>query len=99
MDRREEAVREEVSDRIGRELNDTTWRDMYGRAKEKLRHIVTHFGDADGARDTVEYTAQLVIEAMQAETLRLWTATTYQPEKNERPTQRPTPQGHTNTAQ
>ncbi len=95
MDMREEAVREEVSDRLGRELSDTTWRDMYDRAKEKLRHIVTHFGDADGARDTVGYIAQLVIEAMQAEALRLWTAANY-PQRDEGPAQRPTPQGHTN---
>lgn len=74
MDRIEEAVREEVSDRLGRELPDVTFRDMYGRAKEKLRHIVTLFGDADGARNTVEYIAQLTIEAMQAEALRLLTA-------------------------
>lgn len=81
MDKFEEAVREEVSDRLGKELGDVTWRDMYGRAKEKLRHIVTHFGDAGGARDTVEYIAQLTIEAMQAEALRLWTAAMYRPGK------------------
>ena len=81
MVRFEEAVREEVSYRIGKELRDATWRDMYGRAKEKLRHIVNHFGDAGGAHNTVEYIAQLTIEAMQAETLRLWTAAMYQAEK------------------
>lgn len=93
MDKFEEAVREEVSDRLGKELGDATWRDMYGRAKEKLRHIVTRYGDADGERNTVEYIAQLTIEAMQAEALRLWTAAMG---KNEEPAQRPTPQGHTN---
>lgn len=77
MDRIEEAVREEVSDRLGRELPDATFRDMYDRAKEKLRHIVAHFGDADGERNTVTYIAQLTIEAMQAEALRLWTAAMY----------------------
>ena len=50
---------------------------MYDRAKQKLRHIVTLYGDADGARNTVGYIAQLTIEAMQAEALRLWTAAMY----------------------
>jgi len=66
-----------------------------GRAKEKLRHIVINFGDADGARNTTGYIAQLVIKAMQAEALRLWTATNY-PQRDEGPAQRPPPQGHTN---
>ncbi len=77
MDKFEEAVREEVSDRLGREMPDATFRDMYDRAKQKLRHIVTHFGDADGARNTVEYIAQLTVEAVQADAMRLWTAAIY----------------------
>lgn len=96
MDKHEEAVREEVSDRLGRELTDTVWRDMYGRAQKKLRHIVTLFGDADGARNTVDYIAQLTIEAIQADALRRWTAAMYEAKRNGEPAQRPTPQGHTN---
>lgn len=34
----EEAVREEVSSRLGRELPDRFWREMYGRAKRKLQY-------------------------------------------------------------
>lgn len=81
MDKFEEAVREEVSDRLGREMPDATFRDMYDRAKEKLRHIVTRYGDADGVRNTVGYIARLTIEAMQAEALRLWTAAMYDARK------------------
>ncbi len=77
MDKFEEAVREEVSDRLGREMPDATFRDMYDRAKQKLRHIVTLYGDADGARNTVEYIAQLTVEAVQADAMRLWTAAIY----------------------
>lgn len=84
MDKFAEAVREEVSDRLGQELTDATFRDMYDRAKQKLRHIVTLYGDADGARNTVGYIAQLVIEAMQAEALRLWTAAMYDARKAEK---------------
>ena len=93
MDKHEEAVREEVSDRLGRELTDAVWRDMYDRAQKKLRHIVTLFGDADGARNTVEYIAQLTIRE---DALQRWTAAMYQAERNGEPTQRPTPRGHTN---
>lgn len=96
MDKHEEAVREEVSDRLGRELTDAVWRDMYGQAQEKLRRIVTLFGDADGARNTVDYIAQLTIEAIQADALRRWTAAMYDAKNDEGPAQRPTPRGHTN---
>ena len=70
MDSREEAVRQEASDRLGQELSDAVWRDMYDRAQKKLRHIVTLFGDADGARNTVDYIAQLTIEAIREDALR-----------------------------
>ena len=96
MDKHEEAVREEVSDRLGRELTDAVWRDMYDRAQKKLRHIVTLFGDADGARNTVEYIAQLTIEAIQEDALQRWTAAMYDAKNDEGPAQRPTPRGHTN---
>ncbi len=70
----EESVRKEVSVRLGLELNDEIWQEVYNRAKQKLRQIIVRFGDADGARNTVWYIAQLAIEAIQAEALRLWTA-------------------------
>lgn len=91
MDKHEEAVREEVSDRLGRELTDAVWRDMYDRAQKKLRHIVALFGDADGARNTVDYAAQLTIEAIREDALRRWTAEMYEAKRNGEPTQRPTP--------
>ena len=53
----EEQVREETAAILGRELTDATWAEMYGRAKRKLQHIVTHFGDDGGARNTVDYIA------------------------------------------
>lgn len=86
----ENAIREEVSDRLGRELPDAFWRDMYGRAKRKLRHIITHFGDADGARSMVDYIAQLTIEAIQAEALTQYTLALYDKKERE-PTRTPTP--------
>lgn len=95
MDAFEEAVREEVGDLVGRELTDAAWRDMYGKAQQKLRRIVTLHGDADGARNTVDYIAQLTVEAIRAEALRLWTVAMYEAKKAEGPAQRPTPQGHT----
>lgn len=91
----EDAVREEVSSRLGRELPDAFWREMYGRAKNKLRHIVTHFGDADGARNTVDYIAQLTIEAIQAEYLTQYTRAMYE-QKKEETGAKAGPQGHTN---
>ena len=94
MDSREETVRQEVSDRLGRELPDAVWRNMYGQAQEKLRRIVTLFGDADGARNTVDYIAQLTIEAIREDALRRWTAAMYDAKNDEGPAQRPTPRGH-----
>lgn len=91
----EEAVREEVSDRLGRELPDSVWADMYGRAERKLRHIITHFGDADGARNTVDYIAQLTIEAIQAEAMARYTLALYELGKNEGAGTKADPQGHT----
>lgn len=69
---------------------------MYDRAQKKLRHIVALFGDADGARNTVDYIAQLTIEAIREDALRRWTAAMYEAKRNGEPTQRPTPRGHTN---
>lgn len=91
----EEAVREEVSFRLGRELPDAFWRDMYGRAKNKLRHIITLFGDADGARNTVDYIAQLTIEAIRAECMTQYTRAMYE-QKKEGADTNAGPQGHTN---
>lgn len=92
----EEAVREEVSSRLGRELTDRFWREMYGRAKRKLQHIVTHFGDDGGARNTVDYIAQLTIEAIRAEALTQYTCALYERGKNEGAGAKADPQGHTN---
>lgn len=86
----EDAVREEVSAQLGREVPDELWREMYARAKNKLRHIITHFGDADGARRTVDYIAQLTIEAIQAEALKWWCRG-----KSEEAGAKADPQGHT----
>ena len=61
--RNEDAARLEVCDRINRELSDADWRRVYGRATQKLRHIITRFGDDGGARLTVDYIAQLAVEA------------------------------------
>ena len=94
MDSREEAVRQEASDRLGQELSDAVWRDAYDWAQKKLRHIVALYGDADGARNTVEYIAQLAIEAIQADILARWTAAMYDAKNDEGPAQRPTPRGH-----
>lgn len=92
----EEAVREEVSSRLGRELPDRVWREMYGRAKRKLRYIITNFGDDDGARNTVDYIAQLTIEAIRAEALTQYTRAAYELGKNEGADTKADPQGHTN---
>lgn len=94
MDSREEAVRQEASDRLGQELSDAAWRDAYDRAQKKLRHIVALYGDADGARNTVEYIAKLAIEVIQADILAWWTAAMYNTKNDEGPAQRPTPRGH-----
>ena len=83
-------------DRLGQELSDAAWRDAYDRAQKKLRHIVALYGDADGARNTVEYIAKLAIEAIQADILARWTAAMYNTKNDEGPAQRPTPRGHTN---
>lgn len=90
----EEVVREEVSDRLGRELPDSVWADMYDRAERKLHHIITHFGDADGARSTVDYIAQLTIEAIQAEALTQYMLAMYD-QKREGAGTKADPQGHT----
>lgn len=87
----EETIREDVCDIIGRELSDASWAEAYATAKQKLRHIVDRYGDAHGARNTPEYMAELVIEAIRAEAMRQ----TYRG-KFEGPAQRPAPQGHTN---
>ena len=92
--RNEDAVRLEVCDRINRELNDADWRRVYGRATQKLRHIITHFGDDGGARLTVDYIAQLTVEAIRAEALTQYTMICSRV-KNEEPARMPTPQGHT----
>lgn len=91
---RELDVREEVSDIIGRELPDAAWSRYFDRAKNKLRYIIGREGDAGGARNTVEYMAELVIEAMRAEIL----AEMYRG-KIEGTGTEAGPQGHTNIIQ
>lgn len=94
IDAFEEAVREEVADMTGREMSDATWAEMYGRAQRKLRHIVTHFGDADGARNTVNYIAQLTVEAIRAQALTDYTVALYEAKSKGADTNAD-PQGHT----
>lgn len=86
----EAAVREETADILGRELSDAVWREMYTRAQRKLRHIIDHFGDDDGARSTVEYIAQLTVEAVQQQALSDWCGAMYEAKKRE-PTRMPAP--------
>ncbi|MBQ2634026.1 MAG: hypothetical protein IJF88_05560 [Oscillospiraceae bacterium] len=62
---REKRVREEVSCIMGRDVSDHTWVEMYARAQKKLRCIITRYGDANGARRTIGYLAQLTVEAIQ----------------------------------
>lgn len=92
----EEAVREEVGIRIGRELPDAAWREAYTRAKQKLRYIIANFGDDDGARNTVDYIAQLTVEAIRAEALAQYTAALYELGKKEGADANADPRGHTN---
>ena len=91
----ERDVREEVAYRIGGELSDATWSEMYGRAKDKLRHIVTHFGDADGARNTLDYIAQLTIEAIRAQAITDYTMARYGAMKSKGAGADADPRGHT----
>ena len=90
----EESIREEAAFVMGRELSDKTWATAYKRAKQKLRHIVTRFGDADGARNTVEYIARLVVEAVQEETLTQYYRAMYETKSKGADTNAD-PQGHT----
>lgn len=71
-------IREEVSSRLGREISDATWAEYYGRAKRKLRDLITRFGDEGGARRTIGYIADLVIEAIQAQAFSDWTHAMYE---------------------
>ena len=91
----EEAVREEVSDRIGTELPDVIWQTMYGRATNKLRHIIARYGDADGARTDVDYIAQIVVETIQAEALARETRAQFDRQKIMEAGAKADPQGHT----
>lgn len=90
----EESIREEAAFIMGRELSDKTWAAAYEQAKRKLRHIVAHFGDADGARNTVEYIAQLVVEAVQAEAMAQYCRVMYDAKSKGAGTNAD-PQGHT----
>lgn len=90
----EETIREEVSDRLGRELPDSVWRRAFAGAEKKLRHIVTMYGNAGGARDTTDYMAQIVIETIRAQALADYTAAAYeigQRAKGRRPARKPAP--------
>lgn len=89
-------VSEETADILGRELSDATGAEMYGRAQRKLRHIISNFGDADGARNTVDYIAQLTIEAIRAEYMTQYTRAMYEQRKKEEAGTKAGPQGHTN---
>ena len=93
--RNEEAVREEVCDRIGVELPDVIWRTMYDRATNKLRHIIARYGDEGGARNDVDYIAQLTVEAVQAEALTQKTRAQYDRQKIKEAGAKADPQGHT----
>lgn len=90
----EEAIREEVSFRLGRELPDAFWRDMYGRAKRKLQHIISLYGDEGGARNTVNYIAQLTVEAIRAQALTDYTMALFEAKRKGADTNAD-PQGHT----
>lgn len=90
----EEAVREKVAYMTGEELSDATWAEMYGRAQRKLRHIVTNFGDADGARNTVNYIVQLTVEAIKAQAFTDFTVALYEAKSKGADTNAD-PQGHT----
>jgi uncharacterized coiled-coil DUF342 family protein len=74
MDDAEEVVREATCDIIGRELTDKVWHEAYDRAQKKHRHIVTLFGDADGARNEADYLAQLAAEAVREKAIAEYTA-------------------------
>ena len=91
----EEQVREETAAILGRELADKTWAEMYDRAKRKLRHIITLYGDADGARNTVNYIAQLTAEAVREQALSDYTIAMYEL-KRMGAGANTDPQGHTN---
>lgn len=91
----EEAVREETAEILGHELSDATWAEMYGRAKRKLRHIISLYGDADGARNTVNYIAQLTAEAVREQAFADYTMALYEAKRMGADTNAD-PQGHTN---
>lgn len=93
-----DTIREEVSDRLGRELPDSVWRRAFAGSEKKLRHIVTMYGNAGGARDTTDYMAQIVIETIRAQALADYTAAAYeigQRAKREETGPKAGPQGHT----
>ena len=90
----EESIREEAAFIMGQELSDKTWAAAYEQAKQKLRHIITHFGDADGARNTVNYIAQLVVEAVRAKALAQYCRAMYEAKSKGADTNAD-PQGHT----
>lgn len=90
------AVRNEACSMIGAEIADSVWDRAYESAKNKLRHIVTRYGDADGERNTVAYIAQLVTEAIRADALTQYLAERYERGKNEGAGTKADPQGHIN---
>ena len=95
IDAFEEAIREEAADIIGREMSDDTWAEMYGRAKRKLQHIISLYGDDGGARNTVNYIAQLVAEAVRAQAFTDYTTALWETKRMGADTNAD-PQGHTN---
>lgn len=95
IDTFENAVREETAEIIGFEVSDTTWAEMFGRAKRKLHHIITNFGDADGARNTVNYIAQLTAEAIKEQAFSDYCMDLYQVRKSKGADANANPQGHT----
>ena len=88
----EDAVRDEACDIIGTELPDEVWDKIFEAAKGKLRHIVELYGDAGGARNAVEYMAQIAVECARAMAWQFETAMRYK--KMETGT-KAGPQGHT----
>lgn len=93
---RDDIIREEVSGRLGREISDAAWGKYYGQAKRKLQDLIARFGDEGGARRTIGYITDLVIEAIQAEAFSDWTHAMYEQRKNKGAGANADPQGHTN---
>ena len=62
-------ARDNASDLIGRELTDTEWGAAYPPARQKLAHIIQHYGDADGGRRDPWYLGKLVQEHLAATAL------------------------------